>query len=82
MKQNIAPVWIGELATKYEAAGDKVWLGALARYISGTSMSFAFWCLNPDSGDTGGILKDDWHTTPAQKQAVVSPLLAPPLLLR
>jgi endoglucanase len=77
VKQDVAPVWIGELGTKYETAGDKQWLDALAKYIGTTGMSFAFWCLNPDSSDTGGILKDDWQTTQAQKQAVVSPLLAP-----
>lgn len=21
-----------------------------------------YWCLNPNSGDTGGVLKDDWKS--------------------
>jgi len=73
--ENIAPVWIGELGTKYETAGDKAWLGALASYIARTEMSFAFWCLNPDSS-TGGILQGDWRTTESSKQAMVTPILA------
>ncbi len=63
----------------YETAGDKAWLGALAAYVSQTGMSFAFWCLNPNSVATGGILQDDWRTAEAQKQAIVAPMLAPPL---
>lgn len=74
--ENIAPVWIGELGTKYETAGDQAWLGALASYVARTDMSFAFWCLNPDSS-TGGILQGDWHSTEAAKQAVIGPMLAP-----
>jgi endoglucanase len=76
--EDVAPVWIGELGTKYESAGDQAWLGALASYIARTQMSFAFWCLNPDSS-TGGILKGDWQTTEASKQAIVTPILAPSL---
>jgi len=73
--EDLAPVWIGELGTKYETPGDQTWLGALASYIARTEMSFAFWCLNPDSS-TGGILKGDWRTTEASKQAMVAPILA------
>lgn len=79
VKQDIAPVWIGELGTRYEAAGDKEWLAALASYISTTEMSFAFWCLNPNSPETGGILADDWQTPMTQKHAAIAPLLAPAL---
>jgi endoglucanase len=74
--EDIAPVWIGELGTKYETAGDKAWLATLASYVVRTDMSFAFWCLDPDSS-TGGILQGDWQTTESAKQAVVAPMLAP-----
>ena len=43
---------------------DKVWLQNLMAYM-GTGvngMSFTYWSWNPDSGDTGGIVKDDWTT--------------------
>jgi len=77
--REIAPVWIGELGTKYETDSDRVWLATLAETISRTNMSFAYWALNPDSSDTGGILKDDWLTRDMRKQSVILPLLAPPL---
>ncbi len=78
-KQGIAPVWIGEFGTRYETASDRQWLASMASYIGSSGASFAFWCLNPDSGDTGGILADDWTTVNADKQALLAPLLAPAL---
>ncbi|MCX7009832.1 MAG: hypothetical protein NTY53_21760, partial [Kiritimatiellaeota bacterium] len=42
-------------------------------------MSFTFWCLNPDSGDTGGILNDDWTTVNTTKLGYLTNSLAPML---
>ena len=75
--QNLAPVWIGEFGTKYETAVDQTWLKTLAGYIQQKGMSFAYWCWNADSGDTGGILQDDWKTVNTNKQSVIQPALAP-----
>ncbi len=79
VKEGIAPVWIGEFGTKLQTESDVQWLSTLASYVKANGISFAFWCLNPDSGDTGGILQDDWTTTESAKQAVLQPLLAPSL---
>jgi endoglucanase len=73
------PVWIGEFGTKDQTKIDQAWFRGLATYIQSRGLSFAFWCLNPDSGDTGGILADDWQTVNAGKQAVLQPILAPKL---
>jgi endoglucanase len=70
-------VWIGEFGTKDETAMDQTWLKEMAAYVTKKNLSFAFWALNPDSGDTGGLLADDWMTVNADKQAVLAPLLAP-----
>jgi endoglucanase len=77
VRNGIAPVWIGEFGTKLLTSSDSQWLHSLATYIQQNGISFAYWCLNADSGDTGGILADDWVTVNAQKQAVIQPLLAP-----
>jgi aryl-phospho-beta-D-glucosidase BglC (GH1 family) len=79
VKQNIAPIWIGEFGTKLQTTSDKQWLQALIGYAMTNGMSFSFWALNPDSGDTGGILQDDWKTVNADKQAIIAPALAPRL---
>jgi endoglucanase len=77
VKNEIAPVWIGEFGSKLGDVSDQQWFHSLAGYIDATGLSFAFWSLNPDSGDTGGILQDDWMTVNANKQSVIQPLLAP-----
>ena len=40
-------------------------------------ISFTFWCLNPDSGDTGGILQSDWLTPDPVKMSYLKSSLAP-----
>lgn len=76
VKQNIAPVWIGEFGTKLQTSSDQKWLSTLVSYIIQNKLSFAYWCWNPDSGDTGGILADDWTTVNTNKQDIIAPALA------
>ena len=78
-KNNIAPVWVGEFGTLLQSTSDKQWLAALVNYL-GTGVkgiNWTFWCLNPDSGDTGGILQYDWLTVDQAKQAYLNPIEFP-----
>lgn len=77
VKNGVAPVLVGEFGTRYQTASDQAWMGKLAQYLQGGGLSFTYWCLNPNSGDTGGILADDWITVNQDKQGVLQPLLAP-----
>ena len=77
VENNIAPVYVGEFGTFDQTASDQQWFHAMANYVHANGLSFTFWCLNPDSGDTGGILQNDWQTVNADKQVVLQPLLAP-----
>jgi len=81
VKQNIAPVWVGEFGTTMTASVDKTWLTELMKYMgSGVNgMNFTYWSWNPDSGDTGGIVSDDWVTVNTAKQAVLQPYLIAPV---
>ena len=80
---NIAPVWVGEFGTTLQAATDQTWLKALVQYLRPTStygadsFQWTFWSWNPDSGDTGGILKDDWQTVDTVKDAYLASIKAP-----
>ncbi len=71
-----APVLVGEFGTKLETSSDRQWLTALASYLgSGADgIHWTFWSWNPNSGDTGGILNDDWQTIDQAKQAMLVPL--------
>ncbi|MEU1366604.1 cellulase family glycosylhydrolase [Streptomyces sp. NPDC005803] len=82
-KQNIAPVWVGEFGTTLQSATDQKWLKALAAYLrptgesGGDSFSWTFWSWNPNSGDTGGILKDDWTSVDTVKDGYLASVKAP-----
>jgi len=76
MKGNTAPVLLGEFGTKLESALDRAWLQTLVGYLGGgaSGMNWMYWCFNPNSGDTGGILNDDWTTVNTTKQAYLTPM--------
>lgn len=63
-KQNIAPVLMGEFGGRSVAKSDPegIWQNALMGYLKKNGMSYTYWSWNPNSGDTGGIVKDDWKT--------------------
>ena len=56
---------IGEFGGKYGHLGgdpdDVIWQNSIIDYfILKGICNFFYWCWNPNSGDTGGILQDDW----------------------
>jgi endoglucanase len=46
---------------------DDVWQQMIADYFARNDIDWIYWCVNPNSGDTGGLLEDDW-VTPVQKK--------------
>lgn len=58
----------GEFGGRYTGS-DKTWQDAFVDYLRerSTSRSFFYWSLNPNSGDTGGLLLDDWRTVNMDK---------------
>ncbi|MGH8879546.1 MAG: cellulase family glycosylhydrolase [Stackebrandtia sp.] len=80
VKNNVAPVLLGEFGTTLADPRDQTWLRTLLAYLgTGTGgISFTFWSWNPNSGDTGGILNDDWITVNTTKQAYLAPYLIAP----
>jgi endoglucanase len=78
--QNTAPIFVGEFGSTLANPLDSQWMTKLMAYMGQgvNGMSFAYWSWNPDSGDTGGIVQDDWVTVQTAKQAIVGPYLIPP----
>lgn len=74
VRNNIAPVLIGEFGTRYEAPKDRQWLESFRSYIEQYKLNWTYWSLNPDSGDTGGLLLDDWTTINQTKQEMLKPI--------
>lgn len=55
-------VSLGEFGGRYKDK-DQIWQDALIKYLIQKDMkNFFYWSLNPNSGDTGGLLNDDWTT--------------------
>ncbi len=76
-RQGIAPILIGEFGGKEvdPNSTEGVWKRRLVDYINRNNLSFAYWSWNPNSGDTGGILQDDWQSVQAPKQQLLQGLL-------
>lgn len=55
---------VGEWGGKYGAGDprDVAWQNALVKYLAKKKIHSFYWSWNPNSGDTGGILNDDWTT--------------------
>jgi endoglucanase len=55
---------------------DKIWQDAFVEYLLvNEARSFFYWCLNPNSGDTGGLLNSDWRTVNEEKHALLQRLM-------
>ena len=65
---------LGEFGSTLETASDRAWFSSMIDYLGGDfdgdgssdlaageqGISWTYWSWNPNSGDTGGILADDW----------------------
>jgi aryl-phospho-beta-D-glucosidase BglC (GH1 family) len=63
-----APVLLGEFGGRsmgQDMAG--IWQRTLVTFLKTNTISYTYWSWNPDSGDTGGILQDDWKTVNQSK---------------
>ena len=73
-----APVMVGEFGTTLDEQVDAIWLESLLAYLDDIGAGFTFWTFNPNSGDTGGILEDDWFTVDDEKFVHLEPYLLGP----
>ncbi|SFB97340.1 cellulase family glycosylhydrolase [Butyrivibrio sp. YAB3001] len=60
--KNIAPLLIGEWGGFMDGGDNEKYLNIMSEFIAKNHINHTFWCINPNSGDTGGLLKDDWAT--------------------
>ncbi len=76
---NMGHLLIGEFGirdTSSYSGKEGKWFAALLFTLCKT-VSWTFWCLNPNSGDTGGLLDDDWVTPVQWKLDMLKPYMAP-----
>jgi endoglucanase len=79
-KENIAPLLVGEFGISsmdsYQGKAG-VWLKTFVKYLIDNVISWTFWALNPNSGDTGGMLDNDWVSEVQWKLDEVKSMRAP-----
>lgn len=73
--QDIAPLLIGEWGGHMDGAENQKWMELLRNYMIDNHINHTFWCLNPNSGDTGGLLGYDFMTWDEEKYGLFEPSL-------
>lgn len=73
-KENIAPLLIGEWGGYMEEPNLK-WMTCMRKLISEYHLNHTFWCYNANSGDTGGLVLDDFTTWDTEKYNFVKEVL-------
>ncbi|MGA5169359.1 MULTISPECIES: cellulase family glycosylhydrolase [Streptomyces] len=74
-KENKAPLLIGEWGGFLDGGPNQKWMTALRDLIVEHRIHQTFWCINPNSGDTGGLLLGDWESWDEEKYALLKPAL-------
>ena len=74
-QEDIAPLLIGEWGGHMDDGKNQKWMELLRDYMINTHINHTFWCLNPNSGATGGLLGYDFTTWDAEKYGLFEPSL-------
>ena len=72
--ENTAPILIGEWGG-YMTEPNLTWMTYLRQLIAENHLNFTFWCFNSNSGDTGGLVLDDFKTWDEEKYTFVREVL-------
>jgi len=65
--QEIAPLLIGEWGGHMDGGRNQFWMEELRDFMVEHKVHHTFWCINPNSGDTGGLLLHDFATWDNEK---------------
>lgn len=68
--QDIAPLLIGEWGGHMDGDKNQKWMDLLRDYMVENHINHTFWCLNPNSGDTGGLLDSSFSVWDEEKYAL------------
>lgn len=73
-EEGIAPIFVGEWGGFMEGNNLK-WMEYFRQLIAEKHLHHTFWCFNANSGDTGGLVKDDFKTWDEEKYNFVKEVL-------
>ncbi len=72
--ENIAPLLIGEWGG-FMKEPNLTWMTYMRQLIKNYHLNHTFWCYNANSGDTGGLVLDDFKTWDEEKYVFVKEVL-------
>lgn len=79
-REGVAPVVLGEFGgASVGTDSEGQWQRSLVQYLRSRQIGYFTWSFNPNSGDTGGLLSEDWLTVVKEKQDLYSLYLAQPV---
>ena len=70
-----SPLLMGEWGGHMDKGKNEKWLNLLAEYMNKENISHTFWCLNPNSGDTGGLWDSSFSVWDEEKYAILEKTL-------
>ncbi|MBP5581329.1 MAG: cellulase family glycosylhydrolase [Ruminococcus sp.] len=68
--EDIAPLLIGEWGGHMDKGANQKWMELLRDYMIDHHINHTFWCINPNSGDTGGLLDPTFMNWDKDKYAL------------
>ncbi|GAB2528886.1 cellulase family glycosylhydrolase [Microbulbifer agarilyticus] len=74
-EQGISPLLFGEWGGHMDGGQNEKWMRYARDLIVEHKLHHTFWCLNPNSGDTGGLWGYDWKTWDEEKYALLKSAL-------
>jgi len=74
-ENGMAPLLIGEWGCKMDMETDIKWFLYFADFIKTHNLNYTYWCFNPNSHDTGGIIKEDYVTLESEKYEIIKPTI-------
>lgn len=69
--ENISPLFLGEWGGFMDGGGNQQWMASMRDLVIEYKLHHTFWCINPNSGDTGGLLLNDWVSWDEEKYGVM-----------
>jgi endoglucanase len=71
--EGIAPVLVGEFGGRSVGQDrEGIWQRTLVSFLEDYGISYTYWSWNPDSRDTGGVLRDDWSSLDQMKLSLLA----------
>ena len=73
--EKVAPLLMGEWGGFMDGGKNEAWMTYLRDFMIEHRIHHTFWCFNENSGDTGGLVYDNFGKWDEEKYALVKPSL-------